>query len=674
MSKPLAYQEVKGARREVSGGYELEDSDAVRLRLGEYNHAYPLVIDPVLVYSTYLGGTLSDWAEGVAVDADGSAYVVGQTYSLDFPSTAGGLQPQMDTGPDAFIAKLNPEGTALEYSTFLGGTGSDMATGVAIDGGGNVYVAGVTTSANFPTVNAIQPGLRGGSDGFIAKLHPSGSALEFSTYLGGGGWDDIEDIAVDSEGNVLVVGPTGSSDFPTANAFQPYSNGGDAFVAKIDPSGLSLVYATYLGGISYDYGDSIAVDPAGYAYVAGGTESQDYPTVNAIQPAMKGSLDAIPAKFAPDGSIVYSTFLGGSGTEEAQGVAADSFGNAYVTGIGDDYLDFPSPTSTPPPACETGHDSAFVVKLDALGSAVLYSMCISGVQESRDIVVDNEGAAYLAGYAGLVGSSGQAFAAKLDPMGSLLAIVYLGSGESNNSDASGIAIDTSGRAYVVGYTGEPFPLVAPLQPTYGGDIDAFVVKIDLLANTPLGTDIVVQLNGGLGMVGGIELTFSSILASGDTTVTLSATGRPPPTGFKIVGIAGPPTYYDISTTATYSGPLKVCIKYDENEVPPGQDRESGLRLKHDVDGAWEDITLLPVDTVNNVICGQTTNLSFFAIMEQTVPVGGIAEHPQIESQAPVGQEGTGRQRTLGIFAVTGGVVLLGAAAWYGTRRWLRRRA
>src|ERR1022692_2585480 len=253
------------------------------------------------------------------------------------------LQPTYGGNGDAFVAKLNPTGSALVYSTYLGGSEWDRGNGIAVDGSGNAYVTGFTASTDFPAMNPIQPVNGGGDDAFVAKLNPTGSALVYSTYLGGSGNDTGSGIAVDNSGNAYVAGYTSSTNFPTMSPLQLAYGGGDsdAFVAKLNPTGSALVYSTYLGGSGEDQGGGIAVDNLGNAYVTGGTGSTDFPTMNAAQATYGGDTDAFVAMLNPTGSaLVYSTYLGGSSDDDGYGIAEDSAGNAYVTG-GTGSTDFP---------------------------------------------------------------------------------------------------------------------------------------------------------------------------------------------------------------------------------------------------------------------------------------------------------------------------------------------
>jgi hypothetical protein len=299
--KPAVYQQKGGAKQEVAAHYVIKGKNRVGFAVADYDLRRPLFIDPV-IYSTYLGGSLEDLGAGIAVDSSGNSYVTGWTQSTDFP-TMNPLQPANAGGGygDAFVAKLNPTGSALVYSTYLGGSGDDAGWGIAVDNLGNAYVTGNTTSTNFPTMNPLQPAYGGGNgDTFVAKLNPTGSVLLYSTYLGGSGADTGYGVAVDSSGDAYVTGWAGSTDFPTANPLQP-ANGGapDAFVTEINTTGSALVYSTYLGGSSGDSGLGIAVDSSGNAYVTGWTTSTDFPTMNPLQPASGGAFDAFVAKLTP---------------------------------------------------------------------------------------------------------------------------------------------------------------------------------------------------------------------------------------------------------------------------------------------------------------------------------------------------------------------------------------
>ncbi len=285
-----------------------------------------------LVYATYLGGTLSDDGRSVAVDAARNAYVAGSTHSANYP-TANAIQAANAGSPDAFLTKVNAPGSALVYSTYIGGSGGDFGYGVAVDGSGAAYVAGVTQSANFPVANAIQAALAGTEDAFVLKVNAAGTAFVYSTYLGGSTADGARGLALDGTGSAYVAGYTSSADFPTANAVQGASAGvQDAFVTKINPAGSALVYSTYLGGSASEVANGIATDSAGQAHVSGGTNSTNFPTAAPVQ-AFGGAEDVFVTKLNAAGTgLVYSTYLGGSLTERGHAVAVGSAGDAYLAG------------------------------------------------------------------------------------------------------------------------------------------------------------------------------------------------------------------------------------------------------------------------------------------------------------------------------------------------------
>ncbi len=289
-----------------------------------------------LIFSTYLGGSETEQILGMAVDSEGAAYVTGHTMSSNFP-TENPIQESTAGGIDAFIAKINASGTSLVYSTYLGGHDTEGSIGIVVNPAGAAYVTGYTNSIDFPAKNPIQGSNAGGYDIYIAKIDPSGTALIYSTYLGGSGEDYWGGIAVDSKGAAYVTGSTNSIDFPTKNPIQGNKAGDsdafDAFITKINSAGNELIYSTYLGGSDQEVGVGIAVDPEDAAYVGGCTSSVDFPTKNPIQQNYAGNGDLFLVKVDSSGSdLIYSSYLGGSGVEESEGITADSEGVVYVTG------------------------------------------------------------------------------------------------------------------------------------------------------------------------------------------------------------------------------------------------------------------------------------------------------------------------------------------------------
>ena len=497
--KPLIYQEIDGARKEIPGGYVLTDMHRVSFRVAAYDATRPLVIDPVLSYSTYLGGSGHEEGFGIAVDAGGNVYVTGITFSSDFPTTAGALDTAFSGSSDAFVTKLNPTGSALVYSTYLGGSGSEEGTGIVVDADGNAYVTGTTLSTNFPTTAGAFDTIFGGlTDVFVTKLNPTGSGLVYSTYLGGSRSDRGRGIALDAAGNTFITGDTSSTNFPTTVAAVDTTLGGisDAFVTKLDPIGSALLYSTYLGGSGFDEGKAIAVDVAGNTYVTGDTSSSDFPTTaGAFDMTFNGgSADAFVAKLNPTGStpLIYSAYLGGSDNDRVFGIAVDASGHAYVTG-GTFSTDFPTTTG----AFQTTSNSldVFVAKVAPTGSALVYSTYLGGSSDDVGFGIALDALpspnVYVTGrtqstdfptragaFDTTLGGSEDAFVVKFDSAGAALVYsTYLGGSAHDLGRA--IALDGTGHAFLTGRTqSTDFPTTADaVQPTFGGSVDAFVAKI-----------------------------------------------------------------------------------------------------------------------------------------------------------------------------------------------------
>ena len=333
-----------------------------------------------LVYSTYLGGSSGDTGSGIAVDVAGNAYVTGYTFSANFPTTPGAFQTAFSGLIDAFVTKLNATGSALFYSTYLGGSSDDFGFGIAIDAAGNAYVTGQTNSANFPTTpGAFQTALAGVQNAFVTKLNATGSALFYSTYLGGSGPDVGFGIAADAAGNAYVTGDTFSTNFPTtAGAFQTALGGGaDAFVTKLNATGTGLVYSTYLGGSGFDHGSGIAVDAAGNAYVTGQTASTNFPTTPGVfQTGYGGGLtDAFVTKLNATGTqLAYSAYLGGSDADAGNAITVDAAGNAYVTGTTSS-ANFP--TRNPVQPSLAGSPNAFIARISPVVTVGLHNPATS---------------------------------------------------------------------------------------------------------------------------------------------------------------------------------------------------------------------------------------------------------------------------------------------------------
>ena len=467
-----------------------------------------------LLYSTFLGGSNFDSGSDITVDGAGTAYVTGGTESYDFPTTPGAFETSLDSSSDAFVVKLNADGTGLTYATFLGGSDSDWGSAVAVDAAGSAYVTGNTYSSNFPTTaSAFDTSYNGGYyDAFVAKVNASGTALAYATFLGGSSEDSGHGIAVDRVGSAYVTGDIKSYDFPTtAGAFDTSYNGGyyDAFVVKVNPSGTALAYATFLGGSQSDYGGAIAVDGGGSTYVMGGTWSSNFPTTaGAFDTSLDGYRDAFVVKLNPSGTaLAYATFLGGSDSEISSAIAVDGAGSAHVTGLTESY-DFPTTAGAFGTSYNGGYWDAFVVKVNASGAALAYATFLGGSDNdySRAIAVDGAGSAYVTGdtksydFPTTVGAFDtsldgyrDAFVVKLNPSGTALAYAtFLGG--SSEEGGSAIAVDRAGSAYAAGGTSSPdFPTtVTAFDTSHNGYVDAFVAKLATDTTPPamqmVGTD------------------------------------------------------------------------------------------------------------------------------------------------------------------------------------------
>ena len=491
LRSPHIYQEANGDRHQVRGGYVISSKGEVGFEVAAYDHRRELVIDPVLAYATYLGGSSTDHFHSIAVDSVGNAYVAGDTSSIDFP-TANPIQPTNAGGElDAFVTKFNRDGTALIYSTFLGGSWLDTISGIAVNSSGEVYVVGWTFGPDFPTKNAFQSTSGGSVDTFVAKINATGSALAYSTYLGGTSADFGRAIAVDSVGNAYVTGFTYSSDFPTKNAFQSANAGSyDAFVSKVSPDGSTLVYSTYLGGTGEEQCTGIAVDSAGNAYIAGATQSTDFPTKNAIQASFGGGLnDVFVAKFTPTGdALTYSSYLGGIGTDYGTAIASDSGGNAYVVGLTNS-SNFP--ISNALQRTLAGAEDGFVTKLNPSGSALVYSTYLGGTgsDAGNGVAVDSIGDAYVTGVTSssdfpilnpiqsTIQGRGDAFVTEINPLGTAFVYsTYLG-GQGNASGTS-IAVDSARSAYITGSTTSQFAITpVAFQQALATPNHGFVAKV-----------------------------------------------------------------------------------------------------------------------------------------------------------------------------------------------------
>jgi hypothetical protein len=524
LKKPFAYQEVDGGKQTVASNYVLRRDGGVAFRLGKYDSSRALVIDPILSYSTYIGGSNIDGANAIAVAPDKTAFITGGTFSSDFPT----VHPIQAAG-DVFVAKLSADGSTLLYSTYLGGKNQDIGNGIAVDAFGDAYVTGATLSPDFPVTppDVLNPDCGGDahcgatfnsnhlivSNCFVTKLNPAGTALIYSTFFGEYENVRCQAIAVDANQVAYITGATGPNlpvtivppppvpppPFPiTGNAFQPTFGGGDkdSFVAKISATAETVEYSSYLGGSDEEIGYGIAVDSSANAYVTGLTYSTNFPVVNALQSTYGGAGDAFLVKVNTDGSgtgpgpLLYSTFLGGSNLDQGNGVAVDTSGIAYVAGF---------------------------VGAAKLPFATTASLC--GVAPGAAAVQVPAGT--------FCGGDADVFAAKIDATksGAASLLYFTNFGGSFADSGNGIAVDSSGNdtlcisgpcAYVTGSTVSPDFLpstVAIFQPQFGGgNADAFVTKIDSTGTTLLYSSFLGGTNTDTGNGIAVDATGAAYVA------------------------------------------------------------------------------------------------------------------------------------------------------------------
>jgi uncharacterized repeat protein (TIGR01451 family) len=586
LEAPRVYQEIGEARRPVAGTFTLRDRNRVGFELGAYDRSRALIIDPVLSYSTYLGGSgnegctaisgsVKSGCPAIAVDSAGNAYVAGTTTSADFPPSGTPFQATLNAVADIFIAKFNSTGSALIFSTYLGGSGTDTSAGVGADSGFNVIVAGTTNSADFPTngTNAAfqATALSSGNHVFVSELDSTGSNLIYSTYLSGStGVDNATGLALDVRGRAYLTGTTTSTDFPTTTgAFQTTSKATNQFfMSKVDPSltgSGSLVYSTYIGGSApasgVTVGGGIAVDTSSTSpsvLLTGGTSFTDMPVLNASQGTNAGGVDAFVAKFIPTNASgteqIYLTYLGGSGDDTGNGIAVDAGGSAYVTGSTTS-SDLPAAGTGPyQPAYGGGASDAFMVKLNnpTSGSSVALTYTTylggSGTDVGLAVAVDSLQGARVTGYTdssnfptkssvqASLGGGTDAFAARIDTTATTATAAghystYLGG--SGNDRGTGIAVDPQGASYVAGETASSnFPTHNPFQSGLSGSSDAFISKLGATVTlsiaatatpSPTGVGNAVSFKYTITNNGDLTtgITFSDVLPSGATFVSAS---------------------------------------------------------------------------------------------------------------------------------------------------------
>jgi hypothetical protein len=499
LTAPRAWQENTGERVGIPVRYRMLSGGRFGFILGSYDHSRPLVIDPQLTWSTYLGGSggqfSKDKCNAIAVDSSNQIYVTGETESQDFPVTVGAYLVDDLEDSDVFVSKFNSSGSALLYSTLIGGSDFEKGTGIKVDSVGHAYITGNTQSSNYPTTsNVFDSSYNGGSDCFLTVLNTGGSALIYSTFLGGNGSDEANAIDIDSSGKAFVTGATHSNDFPvTTGVFDNSYNGlNDCFVSVMSADGTSLTYSTFIGDSASDCSLSIRVDASGRAFIAGYTGSSDFPTTSgAFCETLHGSsYDGFVALLNAQGSsLVYASFLGGASQDRCYAVDVDSSGQAYVTGY--TYSnDFPTTSGVIDDSSNGGNDP-FITVFNSTGSDLVYSSYLGGSCDDTGygIVVDASGKAYISGttcssnlsttagaFQTVYGGSRDAFVVAVNSSGT--AIVYQSYlGGTRMDEARAITLDSHNRACIAGFTlSTDYPTTGgSYDPTYnGGNYDGFI--------------------------------------------------------------------------------------------------------------------------------------------------------------------------------------------------------
>ncbi len=529
---PVIYQidRVTGVHRAVEGGFRLIGRRGVGLAVDSYDHRNMLVFDPVIGFSTYLGGSGQSQATAIGVDGNGNSIIAGFTTSLDLAPGAVQIgKPQRTT---AFVAGLSAAGNQLLFCTYLGGSLDNRAFAIALDRWNNIYVAGTTSSSDFPMLKPVQSSRRGAQDAFIAELNPQGSALVFSTYWGGTGFDQANGIAVDRQGDVYVTGDTQSTDYPVRGGVQAVNRGGlDAFVVKLGMSGSKVIWSTYIGGGLDEHSAAIAVDFTSAVVITGSTNSTDFPTLNAFQSRNAGSQNAFLARFTPAGNaLVFSTYLGGSGAapglpETGAGVAVDNTAAIYITGTTAS-TDFPVTSGAFQTTSGGGFLDAFAIKMNPWGG-LTYSTYLGGVNADYGcaLAVDAAGNAQVAGYTnsadfpslrgvqnGVAGSY-DIFVTKLNAAGSGLIYSTVLGGTLSDS-AAAIAVDRYGTVSVSGQSvSTDFAVTSAYQSALIG------VQSSVVSRLPVGWTPALFNSAGV-------WSLDTVRTSGAAPHTVSSFGNP----------------------------------------------------------------------------------------------------------------------------------------------------
>jgi len=620
--RPLVYQLLNGERRPVEASYSLLGDRRVAFRLGAFDDSLSLTIDPTLVYSTFLGGIADDGAQALAIDLAGHAYLGGYTASANFPVTAGSYQPVPAGNHDAFVTKLDLAGTGVVYSTYVGGKNLDFVEALAVDADGHVYAGGRTYSDDFPLANALQSTPGGQADGFLLRLDPSGASLAFSTYLGGWRDDSVADLAIGPDGRVSLTGQA-SNGFPLTG-YWSHLNNLAAFAARFDSRGVRA-FAVGLGetDTAYTVGQGVATDAAGNTWVTGWTTSTRLPMVGAVQPAPGGGGgDAFLARFSPSGSLLYSSYLGGSGFEAGHAIAVDASGNVVVTGATAS-PDFPvrNPARSFHGGTVGSSDSdGFVTKLDPTGASLVFSTFLGEPYAAwgQAIATDSAGSIHVGGRTDLTAQldgDTQALLTRLSPDGSTLEppTTLGGSGFDEITD---IEIDATADLWAAGQTSSPdFPAVgSSYQALPGGGYDAFLLRYSSGPANPVG---ILQLANGYGAherAGAATISIGRIGGSlGEVTVDYSTGPGTALTPWDYSPVSGTLVLPDGATTGSFSVPVF------HNQVHLG-DTTFTVSLANPTGGATLGRSSAPV-TILEADASHTGLSARFRVRDRSRPTG-----------------------------------------------------
>ncbi len=515
LKKPCIYQEEAGNKKVlVNGGFVLTGKSRAAFRIAKYDKKRPLVIDPALIFSTFLGGGSADQGQGIAVDSNGDIYVTGYTSSTDFPLA--NPAKFFSGSTDAFITKIALSPTPhIVYSTVLGGSAASQANAIAVDTSGDAFITGFTSSSDFPVVSPLQQSLLGVRNIFITELSADGGNILYSTFFGGGSDDEGNGIALDSSNNIYVTGFASSSNFPVFNSQRLEPSSMDAFAAKILAGGAKPGYSVLLGGQSSDIGSGIAVDADGNAYITGATSSPDFPAVNPRQSTMLGAQNAFLAKLDPTGKILFSTFHGGGASDGAAAIALDAQGDVYITGN----TDSPNFPVLGPIQTYRGGKDIFLSKFSSSGG-LLYSTFLGGSADDSGtgIGVDTSGNVFITGLTistdfplknqvqGLVGGM-NAFVEEINSSGSALVYSTVIGGNSDDFGTA-LAVDPAGDAFITGGTDSPDFTTKNAIRGYSGSTDAFVSEVSNPNEPPSAPALISPTNGQTGLGTSVTFTWS----------------------------------------------------------------------------------------------------------------------------------------------------------------------